>query len=73
MAAPYSVRPVPGALVSTPLEWREVNTRLTPFRFNLNTIFKRIEKKGDLFRGALRCKNNFEKALNKFKLLSYNR
>src|SRR6185503_2167771 len=30
LAAPYSARPHPGAPVSTPLEWSEVNEKLDP-------------------------------------------
>jgi bifunctional non-homologous end joining protein LigD len=49
----YSLRPKPGATVSTPLDWNEVKPGLTPFDFNLTTILKRLEKKGDLFSGIL--------------------
>lgn len=52
VVAPYVVRAVPGATVSTPLEWSEVNARLTPKRFDLKTALKRFEAKGDLM-GAL--------------------
>ncbi len=53
LAAPYSVRPKPGATVSTPLEWKEVKKGLHPSQFTIKTIFKRLEKKGDLFKGVL--------------------
>lgn len=53
LAAPYSVRPRPGAPVSTPLEWKEVNKRLDPTRFTIETIFKRLDDKGDLFKPVL--------------------
>jgi bifunctional non-homologous end joining protein LigD len=43
---PYVLRPVAGAPVSTPLEWRELTPRLDPANFNLKTIFRRL-KKGD--------------------------
>lgn len=49
LAAPYSVRPFPGATVSTPLEWNEVEKGLTPSRFTIETIGKRITDNGDLF------------------------
>jgi bifunctional non-homologous end joining protein LigD len=53
MASPYSVRPKPGAPVSTPLEWDEVNGRLDPLKFHMKNILKRVEKKGDLWKPVL--------------------
>lgn len=52
-ASVYSIRAYPGATVSTPLEWSEVNSRLDPSNFTIKTIFKRLDKKGDLFKGVL--------------------
>jgi bifunctional non-homologous end joining protein LigD len=63
LAAPYSIRPVPGATVSTPLEWNEVKPGLHPSDFNFKNIFKRVEKKGDLFKAVLTEKNNIHQAL----------
>jgi bifunctional non-homologous end joining protein LigD len=65
LAAPYSVRPKPGATVSTPLEWKEVKKGLHPSKFNIKTIFKRLEKKGDLFKGVLGKGIDMEKCLKK--------
>ena len=48
VVAPYVVRGVAAATVSTPLDWAEVNARLTPARFDLKTAPKRFEAKGDL-------------------------
>ena len=53
VAAPYSVRPYPGATVSTPLKWREVTKKLDPSRFTIKTIPKRLEKVGDLWKPVL--------------------
>jgi bifunctional non-homologous end joining protein LigD len=47
--APYSLRAVPGAQVSTPLEWSEVTDKLDPASFTWKTVPKRLEKLGDLF------------------------
>jgi bifunctional non-homologous end joining protein LigD len=47
IVAPYSLRPVPGASASCPLEWREVNGRLDPAKFNLRTLPRRFEKMED--------------------------
>jgi len=53
LASAYSVRPKPGATVSTPLEWKEVKHGLHPSQFTIRNIKKRADKKGDLFKGAL--------------------
>lgn len=53
VAAPYSVRPRPGAPVSTPLEWSEVKVGLNPLDFNLKTAISRFKKTGDLFKPVL--------------------
>src|SRR5262249_57974682 len=36
IAAPFTVRPLPGATVSCPLLWQEVKSRLHPSRFTIN-------------------------------------
>jgi bifunctional non-homologous end joining protein LigD len=51
MAAPYSLRPRPGATVSTPLEWKEVHHGLVIQDFNIRTIPARLKKNGDLWKG----------------------
>jgi len=66
LAAPYSVRPRPGATVSTPLEWSEVNRNLSPDKFTIKTILKRIEKKGDLWLPVLGKGINLNKLIKKF-------
>jgi bifunctional non-homologous end joining protein LigD len=53
MVAPYSIRAVEGAPVSTPLEWDEVNERLDPTKFNIHTLPARLRERGDLFAPAL--------------------
>jgi bifunctional non-homologous end joining protein LigD len=65
IAAPYSLRPVPGALVSTPLYWREVNARLDPAEFNLETIQRRLDRVGDLWKQVLGKGINVEACLQK--------
>jgi bifunctional non-homologous end joining protein LigD len=49
LAAAYSVRPHRIPSVSTPLDWKEVRPGLDPALFTIDTIPKRLEKKGDLF------------------------
>ena len=53
LACAYSLRPKPGATISTPLEWKEVKSGLHPSNFTFKNIMSRIEKKGDLFSGVL--------------------
>lgn len=47
LAAPYTVRPRPGAPVSTPLAWSEVGPRLDVRKFDLKTVPKRLRKMGE--------------------------
>ncbi|MFH0891773.1 MAG: non-homologous end-joining DNA ligase [Candidatus Falkowbacteria bacterium] len=47
----YSLRPKPGATVSTPLDWSEVKTGLDPKKFNIKTIFSRLDHRGDPWQG----------------------
>lgn len=68
LASVYSLRPVPGASVSTPLEWKEVNHKLTPKQFTIQNILQRIKKKGDLFLPVLQESNSIEKALKALKV-----
>jgi bifunctional non-homologous end joining protein LigD len=49
VVAPYCVRPFHQPLVSAPLEWKELKPALDQMAFNINTISKRLSKKGDLF------------------------
>lgn len=46
IVAPYAVRPRPGAPVSTPLRWSEVNGRLDPARFTIRNALARAERLG---------------------------
>jgi bifunctional non-homologous end joining protein LigD len=47
LVAPFSVRPLPKAPVSMPLDWSEVNARLKLERFNIRSARKRMLEKGD--------------------------
>jgi bifunctional non-homologous end joining protein LigD len=54
IAAPFSVRPRPGAPVSTPLTWAQVTGRLDPSRLTIRTALASIRRRGDPMRGLLR-------------------
>lgn len=63
LSSVYSIRPVPGASVSTPLNWKEVKHGLTPLDFTIKTIHKRLDKVGDLFANVLVDKNDLRKCI----------
>jgi len=52
IVAPYSVREVPGAPVSTPISWDEVSLSLDPSSFNVFTVPERVLSSGDPMAGA---------------------
>jgi bifunctional non-homologous end joining protein LigD len=54
LAAPYCVRPRPGATVSTPLKWSEVKAGLSPEAFTIQTLPSRLKKLGDLWAPMLK-------------------
>jgi bifunctional non-homologous end joining protein LigD len=47
-AGVYSVRPKPGAPVSTPLRWEELDDKLDPRAFTMEAVERRISRFGDL-------------------------
>jgi bifunctional non-homologous end joining protein LigD len=53
IAAPFCVRPRPGAPVSTPLLWSEVNARLDQSRHTIATVPDRLAKRPDPMRAVL--------------------
>jgi bifunctional non-homologous end joining protein LigD len=54
IASVYSVRPKPGAPVSTPLHWEELTERIRPSDFGRREALDRVAKHGDLFEPVLR-------------------
>lgn len=67
LVAPYSVRPYPGAPVSTPLRWEELDEPIYPEQFLISTIFERIEQVGDPFADALRTRQDLHPALERLR------
>jgi bifunctional non-homologous end joining protein LigD len=63
IASVYSVRPHPGAPVSTPLRWEELTRSLDPHAFTIETVLPRIEQHGDLFAGVLAGRQLLSQAL----------
>jgi bifunctional non-homologous end joining protein LigD len=63
IASVYSVRPLPGAPVSTPLRWDEVTEELDPADFTTDAVLTRVETHGDLFKGVLTQKQSLKQAL----------
>jgi bifunctional non-homologous end joining protein LigD len=63
IATAYSVRPRPGAPVSTPLRWDEVKPGLDPLQFTMDVVLRRVEQHGDLFAGALKTRQRLGEAL----------
>jgi bifunctional non-homologous end joining protein LigD len=53
IAAPYSLRPKPGAPVSMPLHWDEVKKGMKITDYNMFNAIDRIKKVGDLFKPVL--------------------
>src|SRR5436309_6973019 len=53
IASVYSVRPKPGAPVSTPLRWEELTPDVRPRDFTMEIALERVDKHGDLFAAVL--------------------
>jgi bifunctional non-homologous end joining protein LigD len=54
LVAPYSPRPAPGAPVSAPIDWDELDDpNLRPDRYTVRSLIARLAEKGDLFSGVL--------------------
>ncbi|MBS1564629.1 MAG: DNA ligase D, partial [Bacteroidetes bacterium] len=65
LAAPYALRPKPGATVSMPLHWQEVKKGLKMSDFSIHNAIARVREEGDIFKGVLGKGIDMEKALRK--------
>jgi bifunctional non-homologous end joining protein LigD len=63
IASVYSVRPKPGAPVSTPLRWEELTEDVVPRDFTMARVLERIAAHGDLFEPVLQGKQALGPAL----------
>jgi bifunctional non-homologous end joining protein LigD len=63
IASVYSVRPKPGAPVSTPLHWDELTEEVSPRDFSMQVALDRIQQHGDLFEPVLHAKQALGPAL----------
>ena len=62
MASIYSLRPLPGAPVSTPLRWDELG-EVYPTDFTIDTVPERVDALGDLWAGVLDAKHDLRRLL----------
>jgi bifunctional non-homologous end joining protein LigD len=65
IVAPYSVRAVPGATVSTPLAWDEVDAQLDPRAFDMGSVPERVRARGDLLHGLLDATPDIARAVER--------
>ncbi|MGB1012528.1 MAG: non-homologous end-joining DNA ligase [Nannocystaceae bacterium] len=67
LVAPYSVRPLPGAPVSTPLSWDELSDpQLHPQGFKVADVLKRLGKQVDPWHDIARSPNDLSAAKRRF-------
>jgi bifunctional non-homologous end joining protein LigD len=67
IASVYSVRPKPGAPVSTPLRWEELTEELRPRDFSMAVALERFERHGDLYEPVLRGGQSLGPALRRLR------
>jgi bifunctional non-homologous end joining protein LigD len=63
IAAPYSLRPKPGATASAPLHWEEVKKGLQISDFSIENMYSRAKEVGDIFKPVLGKGINLKKVL----------
>ena len=67
VASVYSVRPLAGAPVSTPLRWEELTPDLRPEQFTIKNVPDRVTQLGDLWRPVLEKSVDLEKCLTRLR------
>src|SRR2546422_8277454 len=67
IASVYSVRPKPGAPVSTPLRWEELTPGVRPCDFSMAVALDRVAEHGDLFEPVLHARRALGPALKELR------
>ena len=67
IASVYSVRPKPGAPVSTPLRWEELTDDVRPRDFTMSVALDRVARHGDLFDPVLHARRALGPALRELR------
>lgn len=67
LAAPFCVRPMPGAPISMPLPWKELRRGLRPGKFNIHNALTMIKKWGDSWKEVLEKPVNLKACLKSIK------
>jgi bifunctional non-homologous end joining protein LigD len=70
IASVYSVRPKPGAPVSTPLRWEELVEDVRPRDFSMAVALDRVAEHGDLFAPVLEAKRPLGPAARRLRALA---
>lgn len=66
LVSPYSLRPLSGAPVSTPLDWKELKRGIHPLDFHIKNTQRRLEKKGDIWAPVLKKGIQLRKVLERW-------
>ncbi len=71
IASVYSVRPKPGAPVSTPLRWDELTPEVRPRDFGTAVVLERVARLGDLYAPVLAAPRPLAPAAKRLARLGY--
>ena len=69
VAGPYSLRPKPGAPVSTPLDWSEVKKGLKITDHNIHNVVHRVKEIGDIFKPVMGKGIDLKSTLKKIEIV----
>jgi len=66
-AAPYAVRAKPGAPVSAPCTWKELESGVGPRTFTLRTMAARVDAAGDVWADMRRSRRSLRRAIERLR------